>query len=122
MALTNGSLMAAQARMIAAAEGVDRVFIEQAGIDLSFRPMRDWLFFRKTVHPELKDEVLIDEYLCGYFGPAAGPMRQYYERLAALTESGDKPYFETPASVSHAFSVPISMAVKVSGIFLRSPP
>lgn len=79
--------------------GIDRVFMEQAGIDLSFRPMRDWLFFRKSVHPELKDEVLIDEYVCGYFGPAAGPMRKYYERLAASTESGDKPYFETPASV-----------------------
>jgi hypothetical protein len=79
--------------------GIDRVFIEQAGIDLSFRPMRDWLFFRKSVHPELKNEVLVGEYLNGYFGPAAGPMRKYYERLAALTESGDKPYFETPASV-----------------------
>jgi hypothetical protein len=79
--------------------GIDRVFMEQAGIDLSFRPMRDWLFFRKSLHPELKDEVLIDEYLLGYFGPAAGPMRKYYDRLAALTESGDKPYFETPASV-----------------------
>jgi hypothetical protein len=79
--------------------GIDRVFIEQAGIDLSFRPMRDWLFFRKSVHPELEDRVLIDEYLRGYFGPAAGPMRKYYDRLAALTESGDQPYFETPAPV-----------------------
>jgi hypothetical protein len=79
--------------------GIDRVFMEQAGIDLSFRPMRDWLFFRKSVHPELEDRVLIDEYLRGYFGPAAGPIRQYYERLAALTESGDRPYFETPAPV-----------------------
>jgi hypothetical protein len=79
--------------------GIDRVFIEQAGIDLSFRPMRDWLFFRKSVHPELNDELLIDEYVRGYFGPAAGPMRKYYDRLAALTEAGDKSYFETPASV-----------------------
>lgn len=61
--------------------------------------MRDWLFFRKTVHPELSNEVLIDEYLRGCFGPAVDPMRKYYDRLAALTESGDKPYFETPASV-----------------------
>jgi hypothetical protein len=61
--------------------GIDRVFIEQAGIDLSFRPMRDWLFFRKSVHPELNDEVLIDEYVRGYFGPAAGPMGKYYDRL-----------------------------------------
>lgn len=79
--------------------GIDKVFMEQAGIDLSFRPMRDWLFFRKSVHPELKNEVLIDEYLRGYFGPAAGPLRKYYDQLAALTVSGDKPYFETPASV-----------------------
>lgn len=80
--------------------GIERVFIEQAGIDLPFRPMRDWLFFRKSVHPELKNEVLTEEYLRGYFGPAAGPMRKYYDRLAALTESGDKPYFAMPASVT----------------------
>lgn len=79
--------------------GFDHVFIEQTGIDLSFRPMRDWLFFRKSVHPELKNEVLINEYLDACFGPAAGPMRQYYNRLATLTEAGDKPYFETPASL-----------------------
>jgi hypothetical protein len=79
--------------------GIDHVFIEQTGIDLSFRPMRDWLFFRKSVHPELKNEVLINEYLNACFGPAAGPMRQYYNRLANLTESGDKPYFEMPASM-----------------------
>jgi len=79
--------------------GIERVFIEQTGIDLSFRPMRDWLFFRKSVHPELKNEVLIGEFLGAYFGPAVEPMRKYYELLAALTEAGDKPYFETPPSV-----------------------
>jgi hypothetical protein len=79
--------------------GIDRIFLEQVGIDVSFRPMRDWLFVRKSVHPELKNEVLIGEYLGGYFGPAVVPMRTYYERLAVLTESGDKPYFETPAAV-----------------------
>ena len=47
--------------------GIERVFIEQTGIDLSFRPMRDWLFFRKSVHPELKNEVLIGEFLGAYF-------------------------------------------------------
>ncbi|MFM8538644.1 MAG: DUF4838 domain-containing protein [Planctomycetaceae bacterium] len=80
--------------------GIDRVFLEQAGIDVSFRPMRDWLFFRKTLHPELQNEVLIDEYLRGYFGPAAGPMRRYYDLLARLTETGDTPYFQMPASVN----------------------
>ena len=78
---------------------IDHIFLEQSGIDLSFRPMRDWLFFRKSVHPEQKNELLIGEYLAGYFGPAAAPMRNYYEQLAALTEAGDKPYFDTPASV-----------------------
>jgi len=80
--------------------GIDRVFLEQAGIDVSFRPMRDWLFFRKTLHPELQNEVLIDEYLRGYFGLAAGPMRRYYDLLARLTETGDTPYFQMPASVN----------------------
>jgi hypothetical protein len=79
--------------------GIERVFMEQTGIELSFRPMRDWLFFRKSVHPELNDEVLIGEFLGGYFGPSAGPMRQYYDLLAASTEAGDKPYFETSASL-----------------------
>lgn len=78
--------------------GIDRVFIEQTGIDLSFRPMRDWLFFRKSVHPELENEVLINEYLDACFGPAAGPMRQYYDRLATLTTAGEKPYFEMSIS------------------------
>ncbi len=75
--------------------GIPRVFIEQAGIDLSFRPMRDWLFFRKTVNPGLDNEVLVGEFIDGYFGPAAAPMRKYYDLLASSTESGDKPYFET---------------------------
>lgn len=79
--------------------GIESVFIEQTGIDLSFRPMRDWLFFRKSVHPELEKGVLISEFLNAYFGPAAAPMRKYYERLSAATEAGDKPYFETPPSV-----------------------
>ena len=80
--------------------GIERVFLEQAGLDLSFRPMRDWLFFRKSVHPETDNQVLIREFLEAYFGPAVGPMRKYYELLAAETEAGDKPYFETPASVN----------------------
>jgi len=75
--------------------GIPRVFIEQAGIDLSFRPMRDWLFFRKTVHPGLDNDLLIGEFIDGYFGPAAAPMRKYYDLLASSTEAGDKPYFET---------------------------
>lgn len=75
--------------------GIQRVFIEQAGIDLSFRPMRDWLFFRKSVHPELDNDLLIGEFLNAYFGPSIVPMRKYYDLLAASTEAGDKPYFET---------------------------
>ncbi|NUQ64056.1 MAG: DUF4838 domain-containing protein [Pirellulales bacterium] len=80
--------------------GIKRAFIEQTGIDLSFRPMRDWLFFRKSVHPELENDLLVREFLDAYFGPAVEPMRNYYELLAAATEAGDQPYFETPASVN----------------------
>ncbi|MFT5470427.1 MAG: hypothetical protein ACI8UO_005555 [Verrucomicrobiales bacterium] len=75
--------------------GIERVFIEQAGIDISFRPMRDWLFFRKSVDPDLDDDFLVGEFINAYFGPAAGPMRNYYDLLANATEAGDKPYFET---------------------------
>jgi len=69
--------------------------MEQAGIDLSFRPMRDWVFFRKSVHPELDDDTLVGEFLHAYFGPATAPMRKYYELLANSTEAGDKKYYET---------------------------
>ena len=79
--------------------GIKQAFIEQSGMDLSFRPMRDWLFFRKSVHPELENELLIGEFLDAYFGPAAEPIRNYYEHLAAATEAGDKPYFESQPSV-----------------------
>jgi len=75
--------------------GITRVFMEQAGIDLSFRPMRDWVFFRKSVHPELDDDTLVGEFLNAYFGPATAPMRKYYELLANSTEAGDKKYYET---------------------------
>jgi len=75
--------------------GITRVFMEQVGTDLSFRPMRDWVFFRKSVHPELDDDTLVGEFLHAYFGPATAPMRKYYELLANSTEAGDKKYYET---------------------------
>jgi hypothetical protein len=80
--------------------GIERVFIEQSGMDLSFRPMREWMFFRKSVHPEVSNDLLVDEFLGAYFGPAVAPMRSYYHELASLTEAGDRPYFETPAAVN----------------------
>ncbi len=80
--------------------GIRRAFIEQAGVDLSFRPMRDWVFFRKSLNPKLDNDQLASEFMSGYFGPAAAPMRRYYDRLAAETVAGDKPYINTPPAVN----------------------
>ncbi len=84
--------------------GIRHVWIEQAGIDLSFRPMRDWLFLRKTVKPELDNDRLVSEFMSAYFGPAAAPMRRYYDLLVAGTVSGDKPYVDTPPAVNPALT------------------
>lgn len=80
--------------------GIRYVFMEQTGIDLSFRPMRDWVFLRKTVNPELDNDQLVTEFMPAYFGPAAGPMRRYYDLLAAETIAGEKPYIDTPPAVN----------------------
>lgn len=75
--------------------GMTHIFIEQVGIDISFRPMREWLFFQKSVYPERNDDTLVGEFLDAYFGPAAGPMRNYYDLLAISTEAGSKKFYET---------------------------
>ena len=80
--------------------GIRHAFIEQTGIDLSFRFMRDWVFMRKSLKPELDNDQLAMEFLAAYFGPAAVPMRQYYDLLVSETVSGDRPYVDTPPALS----------------------
>ena len=79
---------------------IRHAFIEQTGIDLSFRFMRDWVFMRKSLKPELDNDQLATEFLSAYFGPAAAPMRRYYDLLVANTVSGDKPYVDMPPAVN----------------------
>jgi len=80
--------------------GIHRVFMESSAIDISFMQLRDWLFFQKSVDPALDTSGLVDEFLAGFFGPAAPPMRKYYDLLVVSTVAGDKPYFDTPPSVN----------------------
>lgn len=80
--------------------GIQRVFMESAAIDISFMQLRDWLFFQKSVDPALDTSTLVDEFLAGFFGPAAPQMREYHDLLVESTVAGDKPFFETPPSVN----------------------
>ena len=77
--------------------GIRRVYpLDTCAKDAAFRNMCDWLFFRKSVHPENDTGRLIEEYMAGYFGPAAGPMRTYYDLLVKGTLASEKPFAITP--------------------------
>jgi len=84
--------------------GIDSVMIDSSGIDVSFRPLRDWLFFKKAVNPQLLNDQLLDEFFPVYFGPSAVPMRKVYDRIVETTLSGDRPHAELPPAVNPALN------------------
>jgi hypothetical protein len=52
--------------------------------------LRAWVLARLLWNPSLDEEKLREEFLAGYYGPAAGAMDDYLEALeAALAKSGD---------------------------------
>lgn len=78
--------------------GIRRIYpLDTCAKDAAFRNMCDWLFFQKSVHPERDTGRLVDEYMAGYFGPAAKPMREYYNMLVKGTLASEKPFAITPA-------------------------
>ena len=84
--------------------GIDSVLIESSGIDISFRPLRDWLFFKKSVNPQLDNRQLLDDFFPAYFGPSAVPMRKVYDRIVEATLVGDLPHAEVPPAVNPALN------------------
>ena len=52
--------------------------------------LRAWVLAKLLWDPGLDEDALREEFLSGYFGPAAGPMERYLEGLeGALRKSGD---------------------------------
>jgi hypothetical protein len=52
--------------------------------------LRAWMLAKLLWNPELDEERLREQFLAGYFGPAARPMESYLERLdKAVRNSGD---------------------------------
>jgi hypothetical protein len=52
--------------------------------------LRAWILAKLLWDPRLDEDKLRADFLCGYYGPAAGPMERYLEGLEqALARSGD---------------------------------
>ena len=65
--------------------GAIGLFEEGEGDD--FCELKNWLLMRLMWEPNLDAEKLIDEFLCGYYGEAVGPLlRQYWDVLIAQAE------------------------------------
>jgi hypothetical protein len=63
--------------------------------------LRAWMLAKLLWNPELDEERLREEFLAGYFGPAARPMESYLERLEkAVRNSGDALGCYSPADAN----------------------
>lgn len=54
------------------------------GPHAEFAELRGWLLAKLLWNPDQPVEPLIDEFMTGYYGPAAGPVRTYFDELQAL--------------------------------------
>ena len=57
--------------------------IEGPWRDGHFSPLYNWLAMLLMVEPRRPVEPLMDVFFAGYYGPAAAPMRAFYDKLAA---------------------------------------
>ncbi|RYI04282.1 MAG: DUF4838 domain-containing protein, partial [Acetobacteraceae bacterium] len=66
--------------------------------------LRAWVQAQLLWNPELDDKALIDEFLKGYYGPAAGPIREYLNLMAdaaandvaTIYDPPTRPFFRFP--------------------------
>lgn len=75
-----------------AAHGVKGVF-EQGSYQSpggEFQELRSWVLAKLLWNPKADSDALVDEFLAGYYGPAAGPVRKYFDLIHdAVGRSGD---------------------------------
>ncbi len=67
--------------------------------DSSFYWLRRYVLNKLAVDPDLKLQDLVNEFMEGYYGPAAEPMKAYYRLLADATEKEPKQLGVTPVTL-----------------------
>lgn len=85
--------MAADAATLATAPGVRGVFVQGAyhTVGGAFAPMRIWLWSRLLWDPAAPMDKLRDDYLKGYFGPAAPFIAEYLDSLEVAAKDMTQP-------------------------------
>ena len=53
--------------------------------------MRSWLIAKHLWNPDRPVEPLLDDFFAGYYGNAAGPIREYFNELQTLALDPDVP-------------------------------
>ena len=76
--------------------GSTYAFFEHGSLDMPFSWLGKWLFAQKALDPERDTRALVDDFMTGYFGPAAKVMRTYRDDLVKTSHESPKPLGATP--------------------------
>lgn len=82
--------------------GADYVFSEcEFPVDSTFNAMRIWIGYKLKCDPELDTDDLIDRFMHGYYGRAAGTMRAYYDYL--VRRQNEAPMLDTRSALERPY-------------------